>query len=239
MNRFDFFKDWYQREDERLSDLNNSLNIPIGILTGLFAIIFFLIKEFNLQEENYWILLSFFFLIISSIIFWIIVIFHLFKSYNKLFKGYEYEAFPFPSQLNNQYEELKKWHDENKEELDQEDTVESIYQNQLIEMISGYLEVNITNNDSKSKHLFIAKKFLLITIILISISVIPYSLNKILTKAPDKIQKIEIQNLSEIFQNVTSKMEKEESKTSKKEGLKDSIGNSSLICLPDSIRGIK
>ena len=207
MKRLDFLKDWYQKEDDRQTALNNSLSIPIGILTGLFAIIFFLTNEFSFkEEENLWISLLFILLISSSAISWLVVIYNLFISYNKLLKGYEYQALPFPSQLNEQYENLEKWYEENKDQLETSDTVDSIYENQLIEMFTDYLEINISNNDTKAKHLFIAKKTLLITIIIVVISAIPYTLNKILTKSDDKIHKVEIQNHKGFQTQETSKV---------------------------------
>ena len=100
MNRLDFFIEWYHKENERRTSLNDSLNIPIGILTGLFALMFFLLKEFDFDNEiNNWILYSFVIFLAISIFFWLLVVFNLFRSYNKLYKGFEYDGLPFAFNL--------------------------------------------------------------------------------------------------------------------------------------------
>ena len=52
LNRIDFLKEWFYKEEERKNSLNDSLNIPIGILTGLIAIISYLFKEFYPLNEK-------------------------------------------------------------------------------------------------------------------------------------------------------------------------------------------
>ena len=52
MNKIDFLKEWYYKEDERKDCLNNSLNIPIGILTAILAGLYFIVNKFNYQYEG-------------------------------------------------------------------------------------------------------------------------------------------------------------------------------------------
>jgi len=195
MNRLNFLIDWYHKENERHSNLNNSLSIPIGILTGLFALFFFLVKEFSFKNEShFYIKLLFISFLILACIFWLLVVFNLFRSYNNLFKGYEYKGLPYPTTLNEQYEILEKFVNDNKKELDSDDTAQSFYESQLIEMLSDDLNRNISNNDIKSRYLHIAKKYLLGCIIAVIISAAPFMAHYIQNGKQDKIYNVDIKN---------------------------------------------
>jgi hypothetical protein len=195
MNRLDFLIDWYHKENERHSNLNNSLSIPIGILTGLFALFFFLVKEFSFKSEShFYIKLLFVSFLILACICWLLVVFNLFCSYNNLFKGYEYKGLPYPTILNEQYENLEKFVSENKDELDSDDTAQNFYESQLIEMLSDDLNRNLANNDIKSRYLHIAKKYLLGCIIAVIVSAVPFMVNYIQNGKEDKIYNIDVKN---------------------------------------------
>ena len=71
---------------------------------------------------------------------------------------------------------------QNKTELDKETTADSIYEEQLEQMINEYLDTNINNNDTKSHHLYDAKKYLLGCIISTLICSIPFTINFIENK---------------------------------------------------------
>ncbi|MBL7136450.1 MAG: hypothetical protein ISS81_07660 [Candidatus Marinimicrobia bacterium] len=197
MNRLNFLIEWYHKENERRTSLNNSLNIPIGILTGLFALIFFLIKEFDFENEiNNWIYYSFILFLIISIIFWLLVVFNLFRSYNKLFKGYEYDGLPFATQLDEQYKGLETYVEQYRDLLDKDITPDSLYEEQLIAMLSEYINTNVDNNDTKSEYLHIAKQFLFGCIISIIICTIPFIINFLEHK--DKIHKVQLENIESV-----------------------------------------
>ena len=49
MNDLEFYENWYDKEEQRRTSLENSLNIPIGILTVNFILQFYLIKEFDFK----------------------------------------------------------------------------------------------------------------------------------------------------------------------------------------------
>lgn len=83
MKRFDFMLQWYHKENERTHNLTTSLNIPIGILTALAAIFYFLLTQFDFLPPRP---LSFIFisLISLSILLWFVSAFNVFRnSYNQ------------------------------------------------------------------------------------------------------------------------------------------------------------
>lgn len=196
MDRINFTIDWFHKENDRQISLNDSLNIPIGILTGVFALVFYMFTSFSFSSEKSSIIeISFVLLIILTLLCWIIVVYFLFKSYNNLFNSFEYKGIPFPTVLNEQYENLEKYVSENKELLDDSITVDTLYEKQLGEMLSEYLNRNIENNDRKSWYLHLAKKFLLGCIISVILCAIPFTIHFCLNKEIEKVQKVEISNL--------------------------------------------
>lgn len=221
MKNLDFLIDWYHKENQRKDALNNSLNIPIGILTGLFILFFFFFKEFKIEENlNLTLNIIFYIFLFLAIVAWIIVVYNLFGSYNNFFKGYTYQAIPYPTLLETHYEELEQFYEENKNELDNDTTPETLYKEQFQDMLSGYLNVNINNNDLKASYLFIAKKYLIWCFILVLLSCFPFSYNYQKYNNTEKINKIEISNVEEIRAILTSN--KKDEQTTKKTDSADS-----------------
>ncbi|HCY77475.1 MAG TPA: hypothetical protein DHV28_16285 [Ignavibacteriales bacterium] len=203
MSRLEFLIDWYNQENERKNSLNDSLNIPIGILTAFFVMIFFLFKEFNFSNKvNNWIIYLFVVFLILSLILWIISIFYLFKSYNNLFKGYAYDYLPYAKELSEQYQNLEKYYEVNKNLLENNITPDILYEKQLIDMLSEYIDTHIKNNDRKSKYLHIAKQFIFGTIISIIICSVPFLFNY--SKNTNEIHNVKIENFGELNDKIES-----------------------------------
>ena len=51
MDKLELYKSFYDRENLRRETLNNSVSVPVGILTGLIAAIVFLITSFNYKSN--------------------------------------------------------------------------------------------------------------------------------------------------------------------------------------------
>jgi hypothetical protein len=195
MDRIDFLKEWFYKEDERKNSLNDSLNIPIGILTALIALKSYLFNEFNPVNEMNCIKYSFYFFMCISLIFWLISVFKLLQSYNDLYKGYSYLGYPGPRFLKDDREMLKKYMEENKELLDDNITLETLEKDSLENLLTVCLETNVYNNDRKSAYLHSSKIHIINSLIFILISSALYTANYISNKN-DKIQKIEIINFN-------------------------------------------
>lgn len=193
MDRIEFLREWYYKEDERKNSLNDSLNIPIGILTALIALIFYIFNEFNPVNENVCIKYPFYFFIIVSLSFWFVSAFKLLQSYNDLYKGYAYLGFPKSSFLKDENEILKNYLEEYKELLDENTTLESLEKNSLETLLTKCLETNVYNNDRKSAYLHSSKIHMINCLLSILISSAFFTANYIGNKN-EKIQKIEITN---------------------------------------------
>ncbi|MBN9350348.1 MAG: hypothetical protein J0H55_06655 [Chitinophagaceae bacterium] len=219
MDRLNFLTTRYCEENQRQAALNNSLSIPIGILTGLFAITFFMFNSFSYSTESSLFLKYLFsFLLFSSFCSSIIVIYYLFKSYNNLFKSYEYKELPFPKQLNDHYKELENYVIEYKNELEPDQNADSLYAQQFQEILINCLDRSIRNNDTKNKFLFLSRKFLLINIILVILTSVPFSIHFVKHKANNNFANVTVlkHNVPNIISNALtlnpSKIDKNERK---------------------------
>lgn len=200
MNRLNFYIDWFYKEADRQTSLNESLNIPIGILTVVFGLLFFMFANFSFSlEENVTIeMLFLLFLVITSVL-GVAVILYLFASYIGFFTGNGYKALPVPYKLNKQYKELEQYIEENKQLLDKNITADSIYEEQLMEMLSDYIDYNVETNDRKMSYLYRAKQLLFVCVISVMLCAIPFSIHFYSNKEKENVQKIEIHNLYEIL----------------------------------------
>ncbi len=177
MNRISFLLEWYYKEIDRKNQLENSLNIPISVLTALVAGIYYLIVNYKYTDENS--VLKWLFIVIISIsaIFWMISICCIFFSYNKFYKGYDYNDFPHANFIKEEEDKMKKYYDDNKRKLDRDVTIEKLVQNNVEKILSGCIDNYIANNDKKTKGLYFCKVFLIHCIIAIFFSLILFGIN--------------------------------------------------------------
>lgn len=193
MDRIEFIKEWFYKEEERKHSLNDSLNIPIGILTALIALISYIFNEFNSIKENVYIIYPFYFFFIISMLFWFVSTFKLLQSYNDLYKGYAYLGFPKPSFLKDENLILKDYLEKNKEHIDENTNLANLEKDSLETLLIQCLETNVYNNDKKSAYLHSSKIHMINCLISIVFSSVFFTINFIGYKN-EKIQKIEIIN---------------------------------------------
>ncbi|MCD9855721.1 hypothetical protein LUD75_13440 [Epilithonimonas sp. JDS] len=191
INRNDFLKEWYYKEEERRNNIDNSLNIPIGILTALVAGIYYLLSKYNYLEGNLVLKCIFIIFILLTISFWIVSIYYVLLSYNKMYSGFDFKAFPCANFIKNEYDKLKIYYDENKDDFSPEITLEILVENNVEEILSECVENNVNNNDAKAYFLYKSKIHLINCIISIFATIIFFSINYIQHEKED-IYKIEI-----------------------------------------------
>lgn len=191
MKLLDFFIDWHKSEEERKTSLENSLNIPIGILTVIFAVLFYLISEFDFKYSSQVEIIIFLFSSILSFLFSLFSCYFLFKSYNNLFKGYEYMGLPFPTQLFRHNEKLDAYYKQYQANFPDK-SGDTEFEKYLTEKIANHLDTNTYNNDLKAKYLYISKRYLFISVLVLVISFIPFLTN--LFNKPEKTYQVEFKN---------------------------------------------
>jgi len=171
MNTYIFYKSIYDRELNRRKDLDNSINTPITILTLIVGVnsiyiekslVANFLKEFGIVEIVY-IFLS------CSII---LSIFFLTKSYNNLFKGFDYRNLALTS-------EIRKF-----ETIDIPKYNEKVYkcdnisfELELVNRLVSVTDNHIIFNDKRSLDLYKSKTCIIISLIVTGIQIIIITFN--------------------------------------------------------------
>jgi hypothetical protein len=175
-----FLLEWYYKEDERKYALDNSLNIPIGILTAFVAGIYYLVTKYNYEDENVYLKIAFIIFISLAVIFWFISIFYILLSYNDLYKGYTYDYLPCTDFVKKEEENLKEYYETNKTYfLENNITFEKLLEENVNNLISNCINTNMFHNDRKANYLYRSKKHLINCIVIIFLTGIFFSINYI------------------------------------------------------------
>src|SRR5688572_23888316 len=138
MDKLQFLIDWYNKEEERKASVENSLNIPIGILTVLFAIQFYLIKDFDFESCRSWERVALLTFVIISSLSSLGTGWYIFKSYHNFPSEYKYGGIPYPTQLIKHEKELIEFYKVNAVQFDNvagEDKFKEYLENKLAEHI--------------------------------------------------------------------------------------------------------
>ena len=195
MDKFDFLKEWFYKEEERKDFLNNSINTQLTILTALVGAIYLYSTTFN-YESNIYQTIIFIIIIIFTISLWLFSIYNLLMSYNKLNKGYSYKGFPSANFINEEYENLRDYYNNNLLDLDQ--NLDELVQDNVELILIESLDNNVYLNDLKSSFLHKSKICLSYCIFSLLILTIIFSINYISkNKEEGKSSKVEIYYMSE------------------------------------------
>ena len=81
MRRFEFYKELHFKEEEKKNKINNSLSLPISIITGIIAASLYLLTNFDFKENLYNTII-FLIITLTSLTFLAISIFHIIKPYS-------------------------------------------------------------------------------------------------------------------------------------------------------------
>ena len=172
MDRLNFYKDFYESEMQKKNELDRSTNIPILAITLLFGLISFLIKAIDFNKIE---LLDYLILFTSTVIFILmsIAIFRIIISYNNGLKGYEYEVLG----SNTDYEKYRK---ELFEYFEKADDAEKDFKEAIINKLIKSSDNNTKLNIFRTYQLFLAKKFVIISILIYSINFILYLIKQLI-----------------------------------------------------------
>lgn len=163
MNDFEFYKHIYDRELNRRSKLDESINVIVGIVSLLIGFISYFFsneKYFKYIQCNIplWIL----FLII--ILFIAISILFLVKSYNNYLRGFNY---PNISYLKSIREYQKVLLPNYNNTVDDEKKI--IFEDELIDRLIRITDENTKINDIRAYDLYLSKTFIILTLIFLFI----------------------------------------------------------------------
>lgn len=111
-NRFDFYKDLYFKELEKVNEINNSLTTPIGLVTAAIAGCSYLLTSFDYEYSN---CNTVFFIAFIGIciVFLIISIYHVIKAYSDFPFGYNYNIIADANDIDKYFLDLKDYYKNN------------------------------------------------------------------------------------------------------------------------------
>lgn len=172
MDSYTFYKSLYDRELNRRKDLDTAIGLPITILTVIVAMNTYLLKGqkvillANLLQLKYIIIcLTFITLFIS--------VFYIMRSANNLLKGFAYSNFALLKDIRIYEAEINAYNNKVSEDKKID------YQKIIIDKLAGFADSHIIFNDRRSRDLYNARIFLIISFILTGANFITLTLNYI------------------------------------------------------------
>ncbi len=173
MDRLNFYKSFYENELKKKEDLDKSINIPILIISIIFGTLSFIGKEINydcLNKIDY-VIIS---LIVLAFILLCVGIYRVIITYNNGIKGYEYEVLGSNKDFENYRVELNEFYSGNEEE-----TKTHFYESIIMRIIEC-VDLNTELNIYRTYQLFLAKKYIIISLILSFMTYMTYLIKHLL-----------------------------------------------------------
>lgn len=186
MDKYEFYKDLYHRENDRRSEVLNAMNIPIAIISALLTALYFVITTFDYRVELF---LSIVFCVscLVSLTCILIAIYYLIRAFSNFSKGYEYTGIPYPNELYNWHNDLVEYYNINEGNVDDANIH---FKDFLVKKFTEHADHNMYVNDKKYHYIYMSKKFLIASLITILFLLMPYIYNYFSKK--DVIYKIEV-----------------------------------------------
>lgn len=176
MNDFDFYLNWYNKEAERKTALENALNIPIGILSVTIGANFYLLVHYNFTNSSCLLDILLGVMICVSFIFTCIATYFLFLSYHGIFKSYTDKGFPIASELRKHKKDLIEYYHREASSFP-DISGENEFEEYVITKLTEYIDRNVRNNDKKSESLYLAKGHILRAIVFLVFALLPFLIN--------------------------------------------------------------
>lgn len=169
MDEFEFYKELYYKELSRRNEILNSLNIPIGIISVSFSFLFYMVTTFKYNLEMF---LSLIFVIFCILILFSLILasYYLVKAFDDFPRGYQYSVLPFPAELKKWKTELVEFQKYSQSEFNAEEHF-NVY---LINNLNKHATHNTYINDKRFELIYISKKYLILGLFFMFISLLPY-----------------------------------------------------------------
>jgi hypothetical protein len=173
MNQLEFYKELYHKENERRQEVLTSLNIPIAIITALSSGTFFFITSFDYSIEAF--LTGIFIALISLTgLALLLAIYFLIRAFSDFTKGYEYSGVPYANELYDWNKNLEEYF----ETYENDKTLAAAhFETYLMENLVKHTEHNMYVNDKKHGYIYRSKKFLILALVLMLMTLVPFGYN--------------------------------------------------------------
>lgn len=185
-----FYESIYFNELKRKEILYQRLQLPVGTVIILCGVVASYLGIFD-PKSNSTLSILFFTLIILLAVCIIITVIFLAKAYHYT-QVYGYIA--SPGEISKYADALKKYYKEEKGILDYNNkAIENDLSEYLIDEYIKYGDMNCKNNDKKAAYMYQANKFIIISLVVFCLSLIPFYITYY---SKPKIQKVEVVNLN-------------------------------------------
>lgn len=170
MTDLEYFKSLFDREQIRKVELNNEVNIPIGIITLISGGVILVFKE---SVKSYCSLNFFLIMLIGALL--LVSILFLAKSYNNLFKGFKYDYLPNTQELYKHKTELKAYNMKvSKKERES-------FKEYLIQNYAELSDTNMKINRARLQSLYVAKTIVFIALFITILLFASYMISSLRT----------------------------------------------------------
>lgn len=198
--KLEFYKQQYEQEDGRRQEVNSALNIPIAFFSALVSALYFLTSHFNYQTEGFLKFTFLFFVSLSGLTLFIVLYF-LVKANTDIFRGYIYSNIPSSEQLKKHNAELIEYYeryfqDPNRGEIE--------FENNLVQLFIDSADSNNYINEKRHSHIYASKQVLVIGVIFIILSLIPFGYNKLELTNQTVNNEVKKEEVDQIKQNIDS-----------------------------------
>jgi hypothetical protein len=192
MDRFEFYKDLYDREYDRKQELTDNVATPFGVLTVIGGILAYYFQSFKFSDiHSTWSAILFVSAMVPlayAVYFFAWGMWFLARTFRYRFaKGQAYHALSHAAQLLSYQEGLLTYYRENGES---DETAKKEFEEFLINRLSAHAMTNGIINDSRGEDLDWAKRCVLISLVFVVICAVPVGIKAFLE--PVKPTKIEI-----------------------------------------------
>lgn len=197
MNLKDFYQTHYFHESARRDQINNSLTIPLGIISLISGGVLALAKEIDSPFDSFEIF-QLFSLAFTSLCLILSAVF-LGRSY----WGYGYAHMPKANQIQDYDEQLINYYLGLGNSLEMASTLaKQDVAEYIASQYANNSDINAFNNDKKSANLFKANAFMMSSLVFLFFSACPYVIDEV--EKPTETHKIEVVNLKELTMNIPS-----------------------------------
>ena len=180
MDRYEHYSKLFYEELKNRRDLDRAVNIPILVITTIIAFLTYIIEAldykngfFNLQIKGKIIMI----LVLIIFLLLIVSIINVIKSYNNYLKGYNYEILGSNQEFENYREDLIEYKNTYDDEV--EFNPEKKFKSELIKKIVFATDNNSEINIKRNHYLFLAKRHIVIALVLSFITFITLVIEKI------------------------------------------------------------
>ncbi|WP_305952663.1 hypothetical protein [Emticicia oligotrophica] len=208
----DFYKQLYSEEIERKEHLINSINVQIGITTGLITIQYYLVTSYNFNKELNVINSLFIIMSVLCAIVTIFLLVFLIKSYSNFLLGHISTAFPKLSNIEIEREKLIN-------SIETDEMINEKFKKIVLDEYVKNTDSTSTINDDKSKYLSYSKRTVSIILVIIIVKLTLYLINfytkEEIKKSNNADELITLKSLNNKIDSLTIKIMAKDNKDTK------------------------